>query len=105
MGSIKSFRKDCWVVLGVPGVNLEDGLLPGVKNRLCSNHPHNYFFEILVGYYTKYDASSGDINPIGSLPKIYVNNRNEILYQKWQVYTKKTSQKHARSNLGNYGIP
>lgn len=34
----------------------------------CSNSD-----EILVGYYTKYDASSGDINPIGSLPKIYVN--------------------------------
>jgi len=45
---IKSFRKDCWVVLGVPGVNLEDGLLPDVKNRLCSNHPHNYYFEILT---------------------------------------------------------
>ena len=34
----------------------------------CSNSD-----EILIGYYTKYDASSGDINPIGSLPKIYVN--------------------------------
>jgi NAD+ synthase (glutamine-hydrolysing) len=29
--------------------------------------------EILVGYYTKYDASAADINPIGSLSKHYVN--------------------------------
>jgi NAD+ synthase (glutamine-hydrolysing) len=29
--------------------------------------------EILVGYYTKYDASAADINPIGSLSKTYVN--------------------------------
>jgi NAD+ synthase (glutamine-hydrolysing) len=29
--------------------------------------------EILVGYYTKYDASAADINPIGSLSKYYVN--------------------------------
>jgi len=29
--------------------------------------------EILVGYYTKYDASAADINPIGSLSKVYVN--------------------------------
>jgi len=28
--------------------------------------------EILVGYYTKYDASAADINPIGSLPKTYI---------------------------------
>lgn len=28
--------------------------------------------EVYVGYYTKYDASSADINPIGSLPKIYI---------------------------------
>lgn len=30
--------------------------------------------EIYVGYYTKYDASAADINPIGSLPKKYINN-------------------------------
>jgi len=29
--------------------------------------------EILVGYYTKYDASAADINPIGSMPKHYIN--------------------------------
>jgi len=29
--------------------------------------------EILVGYYTKYDASAADVNPIGSLSKTYVN--------------------------------
>lgn len=28
--------------------------------------------EVYIGYYTKYDASSADINPIGSLPKIYI---------------------------------
>jgi NAD+ synthase (glutamine-hydrolysing) len=29
--------------------------------------------EVLVGYYTKYDASAADINPIGSLSKYFVN--------------------------------
>jgi NAD+ synthase (glutamine-hydrolysing) len=29
--------------------------------------------EILVGYYTKYDASAADINSIGSLSKVYIN--------------------------------
>ena len=29
--------------------------------------------EILAGYYTKYDASAADINPIGSLSKEYIN--------------------------------
>ena len=47
-GGIKSFRRDCWVVLGKPGINLEDRSLPNVKNRLCSTHPHNYYFEILT---------------------------------------------------------
>jgi NH3-dependent NAD+ synthetase len=28
--------------------------------------------EILVGYYTKYDASAADLNPIGSVPKKYI---------------------------------
>ena len=28
--------------------------------------------EVYIGYYTKYDASSADLNPIGSLPKIYI---------------------------------
>lgn len=37
-------------------------------NLGCSNAD-----EILIGYYTKYDASSADINPIGSLPKRYIN--------------------------------
>jgi NAD+ synthase (glutamine-hydrolysing) len=34
----------------------------------CSNSD-----EVLIGYYTKYDASSADLNPIGTLPKVYVN--------------------------------
>jgi NAD+ synthetase len=28
--------------------------------------------EVYIGYYTKYDASSADLNPIGSLPKVYI---------------------------------
>ena len=44
---IKSFREDCWKLRG-PDVNLEEDLYPGKMNRLCSNHPHNYYFEILT---------------------------------------------------------
>ena len=44
---IKSFREDCWKLRG-PDVNLEENLYPGKKNRLCSNHPHNYYFEVLT---------------------------------------------------------
>ena len=34
----------------------------------CSNSD-----EVLIGYYTKYDASAADLNPIGTLPKKYIN--------------------------------
>ena len=44
---IKSFRQDCWKLEG-PDVNLGDDILPNKKNRLCSNHPHNYYLEILT---------------------------------------------------------
>ena len=44
---LKSFREDCGKLAG-PGVNLEWEQYPGVKNRLCSTHPHNYYFEILT---------------------------------------------------------
>lgn len=47
-GGIKSFREDCWKLEKQPDINLSDKLLPGKKNRLCSNHPHNYYFEILT---------------------------------------------------------
>jgi NAD+ synthetase len=50
-------------------------IITGLKNQsgfklnlACSNSD-----EVLIGYYTKYDASAGDLNPIGSLPKKYVN--------------------------------
>ena len=44
---IKSFRFDCYKLAG-PGVNFGEDYRPNVKNRLCSNHPHNYYFEILT---------------------------------------------------------
>ena len=40
----------------------------GKLNLGCSNSD-----EVLIGYYTKYDASAADLNPIGSLPKKYIN--------------------------------
>jgi hypothetical protein len=58
---IKSFRLDCLklegekYIRGTRGIieykgeyNLADGFLVKKKNRLCSNHPHNYYFEILT---------------------------------------------------------
>ena len=64
---IKSFREVCHKLREMPDINLEErvfdaeGLLRGTvtlapvevtyfnkKNRLCSNHPHNYYFEILT---------------------------------------------------------
>ena len=44
---IKSFREVCHKLREMPNFNLEEDLYPGKKNRLCSNHPHNYYFEIL----------------------------------------------------------
>ena len=44
---IKSFREDCHKLNG-PDVNLAEIPVPDKKNRLCSNHPHNYYFEILT---------------------------------------------------------
>ena len=44
---IKSFRIDCPKLAG-PDINLEEDLHPDKKNRLCSNHPHNYYLEILT---------------------------------------------------------
>ena len=64
---IKSFREVCHKLREMPDINLEErvfdaeGLLEGTaalapeevtyfnkKNRLCSNHPHNYYLEILT---------------------------------------------------------
>ena len=45
---IKSFREDCWKLEKQPNTYLGEDLYPGKKNRLCSNHPHNYYLEILV---------------------------------------------------------
>ena len=44
---IKSFREDCDKI-GGDDVNLTEDLISGKKNRLCSTHPHNYYFEILT---------------------------------------------------------
>ncbi len=45
---IKSFREDCWKLAKLPDYYLGEALKPGKKNRLCSNHPHNYYLEVLV---------------------------------------------------------
>jgi len=50
---IKSFRIDCYklkthALEPLDEFNLDYDFVKNKKNRLCSNHPHNYFFEILV---------------------------------------------------------
>ena len=50
---IKSFRIDCFKLAGSAiypetGYNLYPEVMLFKKNRLCSNHPHNYYFEILT---------------------------------------------------------
>tara|TARA_B100000029_G_scaffold471538_1_gene511269 strand:+ start:626 stop:2104 length:1479 start_codon:yes stop_codon:yes gene_type:complete len=45
---IKSFRIDCWEVLQGSEYNLLEEVDKFKKNRMCSNHPHNYYFEILT---------------------------------------------------------
>ena len=45
---IKSFRFDCSELLQDKNVNLEEDFKKDKKNRLCSNHPHNYYLEILT---------------------------------------------------------
>ena len=46
---IKSFRIDCQKLqlLG-PEINLQEEAIKHKKNFLCSNHPHNYYLEILT---------------------------------------------------------
>ena len=45
---IKSFRHDCHRLRDQPDISIDENLIPGMKNRLCSNHPHNYYLEILT---------------------------------------------------------
>ena len=53
---IKSFRLDCYNLQGrdlldenaTYEYNLTEEYMANKKNRLCSNHPHNYYFEILT---------------------------------------------------------
>ena len=45
---IKSFRFDCSELLKNKNVNMSEDFKKDKKNRLCSNHPHNYYFEILT---------------------------------------------------------
>ena len=44
---LKSFRIDCRKLISSE-YNLSEDVLKFKKNRLCSNHPHNYYFEILT---------------------------------------------------------
>jgi len=45
---IKSFRHDCNRLNEQFDTSTDENLLPGMKNRLCANHPHNYYLEILT---------------------------------------------------------
>ena len=50
---IKSFRLDCYKLVGSAiypeaGYNLYPEVRLFKRNRLCSNHPHNYYLEILT---------------------------------------------------------
>ena len=44
----KSFRDVCQKLAEQSDVNLSDELFPNKRNLLCSNHPHNYYLEILT---------------------------------------------------------
>ena len=57
---IKSYRSDCWKLNERKDIYLGEDIYPGEKddfagyvvypgrkNRLCSTHPHNYYFEVL----------------------------------------------------------
>ena len=68
----------------IPNVQFKNGQKPNIANEtnggIRGKTIHTFLLvlgssnmdEILVGYYTKYDASAADINPIGSLPKTYI---------------------------------
>ena len=45
---IKSFRIDCYKLQIFDEYNFSETYVESKKNRLCSTHPHNYYFEILT---------------------------------------------------------
>ena len=45
---IKSFRIDCYKLQILDEYNFSETYAESKKNRLCSTHPHNYYFEILT---------------------------------------------------------
>ena len=44
---IKSFWNTCHMLVKQPDINIQEVLIPDKKNRLCSNHPHNYYLQVL----------------------------------------------------------
>ena len=44
---IKSFWNSCHMLAKQSDINIQEILTPYKKNRLCSNHPHNYYLQIL----------------------------------------------------------
>ena len=45
---INSFYTDCHKLASDPNISLEENQYPDKENLLCSNHPHNYYFQILT---------------------------------------------------------
>ena len=45
---INSFYTDCHKLASDPNIRLEEDQYPDKENLLCSNHPHNYYFQILT---------------------------------------------------------
>ena len=45
---IKSFRIDCYKLQRSDEYNFTEKYIESKKNRICSTHPHNYYFEILT---------------------------------------------------------
>ena len=45
---INSFYTDCQKLASDPNIRIEEDQYPDKENLLCSNHPHNYYFQILT---------------------------------------------------------
>ena len=45
---INSFYTDCQKLASDPNIRIEEHQYPDKENLLCSNHPHNYYFQILT---------------------------------------------------------
>ena len=45
---IKSFYTDCHKLSSDSNIRIEEDQFPDKENLLCSNHPHNYYFQILT---------------------------------------------------------